>query len=245
MNRLLLLLLLPSLAIGVEDEVIRGAAVYRTSCAVAYCHGPEGKSGRAPGFVGRSLARAFIIQTVSSGVRNTSMPAFEKVLKEQDIEAVVAYVVSLGTRDRSNEANPVAPVKLPPDIERGRVLFFDPGRMGSCGYCHEIAGRGAPVSLALNDLRAARLDLKSVEAPSVVTARLAGEEPFPAVVVEKSAARVRVYDLSSRLPVLRSFEPAEITLAEGAAWRHTTATSLYSAAELDAIERYLRWLINR
>jgi mono/diheme cytochrome c family protein len=172
------------------------------------------------------------------------MPAFVSVLKEADIEAVVAYVVSLGNTS-GVAANPAAPVKLPPEIERGRVLFFDPGRMGSCGYCHEVAGRGAPVSLALEDLRAARLDLKSVQTPAVVTAHPAGEEPFPAVVAEKSAVRVRLYDLSSRLPVLRSFAPSDITVAGGAQWQHTTATDLYNRGELDEIERYLKWIAAR
>jgi hypothetical protein len=117
--------------------------------------------------------------------------------------------------------------------------------MGSCGYCHEVGGRGALVSLALQDLHTARLDLKSIETATVVTARPAGEDPFPAVVVEKSAASIRVYDRSSKLPVLRSFAPAEVTLTPGARWQHTAASSLYSAAELDTIERYLKWMAAR
>ena len=240
MKRLLPALVLPLLAIA-DDKVERGASIYRSTCAVAYCHGPEGKPGRAPGFAGRKLSPAAVRNTVSSGIPNTSMPAFASALKEADIEAVADYVVSLGSSS-GVAANPAQPVKLPPEIERGRVLFFDPGRMGSCGYCHEVAERGAPVSLALQDLRAARLDLKSVQTPAVVTVRPAGEEPFPAVVVEKSGGRIRVYDLSSRLPVLRTFAPPDITVAEGAQWKHATATDLYSREELDAIERYLRWM---
>ena len=44
-----------------------------------------------------------------------------------------------------------------------------------------------PVSLALQNLRAAQLDLRSVKTPAVVMVNPAGEEPFPAVVAEKSA----------------------------------------------------------
>ena len=244
MKRYLWMLLLPLLAMAADDKVVRGAVIYRTTCAVPYCHGPEGKAGRAPGFVGRTLADYFIIQTVLSGVPNTSMPPFGKVLKEEDIEAVAAYLVSLGGVARA-EANATAAVKLAPEIERGRVLFFDPGRMGSCGYCHEVGGRGASVSLALQDLRAARLDLERVETSSVFTAHPAGEAPFPAVVAEKTTASVRVYDLSSRLPVLRSFAPAEATLEPGSTWQHTAANSLYDASELDAIQRYLKWMAAR
>ena len=235
MKRLLLSLVLPLLGIA-DEKVEHGAAIYRSTCAVAYCHGSEGKPGRAPGFIGRKLEPAAVGMTVTFGIPSTSMPAFVSALKEADIEAVVAYVVSLGSTS-SVAANPAVPAKLPPEIERGRVLFFDPGRMGSCGCCHEVAGRGAPVSLALQDLRTARLDLRSVQTPAVVTAHPVGEEPFPAVVAEKSAVRVRVYDLSSRLPVLRSFAPSDITVAEGAQWQHKTATDLYNREELDAVER--------
>ena len=55
MKGLLFLPILAIAAMGAEADVSRGAAVYRTNCAVAYCHGPDGKPGRAPGFVGRSL----------------------------------------------------------------------------------------------------------------------------------------------------------------------------------------------
>jgi len=244
MNGMLLMCSLPVLAFAADEKVERGAVIYRNTCAVAYCHGPEGKPGRAPGFAGRQLEPMAVWMTVGSGIPNTSMPAFGAVLKQEDIEAVVAYVVSLGSVG-GTAANPAAPAKLPPEIERGRVLFFDPGRMGSCGSCHEVAGRGVPVSLGLQELRKAHLDLKSVTTPAVVTARPAGENPFPAVVVEKSAARVRLYDLSSRLPVLRSFTPAEVTLAEGSRWQHSAAAALYGAAELDAIEAYLKWMAAR
>jgi mono/diheme cytochrome c family protein len=244
MNRYLWLLMLTPLVMAGDDQAARGAVIYRTTCAVAYCHGSDGKPGRAPGFVGRSLTAGYIMQTVSSGIPNTSMPPFEKVLEIEDIQAVAAYLVSLGSVAGA-EGHAAAPVKLPPDIERGRVLFFDPGRMGSCGYCHEVGGRGALVSVALQDLHTARLDLNSIETATVLTARPPGEDPFPAVVAEKSAASIRVYDLSSRLPVLRSFAPAEVTLTPGARWQHTVASSLYSAGELDAIERYLKWMAAR
>jgi mono/diheme cytochrome c family protein len=236
----LFLLVFPALSLAADDAIAQGAAIFRANCSVAYCHGPEGKPGRAPGFVGRRIPAGAIAQIVSSGIRNTAMPPFEKALKEDEIRAVAAYLVSLG--GTATPATAAAPVKLPPEIERGRVLFFDPGRTGSCGNCHEAGGRGAPVSLALQDLHSARLDLKSIQSPEVVTVRPEGEQPFPAVVIEKSAVRVRVYDLSGKLPVLRSFVPAEVTLATAAAWRHDSANSLYSAAELGAIEGYLKWM---
>src|ERR1051325_195987 len=244
MIRLVMALGLPLLMIAADDRFERGAAIYRTTCAVAYCHSIDGKPGRAPGFVGRKLEPASIAMTVSRGIPNTSMPAFGSALQPADIEAVVVYVMSFAGA-ASAPASSSAPMKLPPEIERGRVLFFDPGRMGSCGYCHEVAGRGAPVSLALHDLRTAQLDLKSVRTAAGVTAQPAGEEPFPALVAERSPLLIRVYDLSSRLPVLRTFAPSDVKLVDGSSWRHPAATDIYSRAELDEIERYLKWMAAR
>jgi hypothetical protein len=135
---------------------------------------------------------------------------------------------------------------MPADAQRGKALFFDAARTGACGACHEAGGRGVLVSTGLQDLAAARLDdLRRVQTPEVVTARPAGETEFPAVVAEKAAGRIRVWDLSSRLPVLRTFLPAEVVLTPGASWTHSTAAGIYTDAELGAISRYLRWLAGR
>lgn len=233
--------MLPALAQAQDGKVARGAEVYRASCGVAYCHGPEGRAGRAPRLAGRGLEGAAIVRTVSEGIPKTSMPSFAAQLKPEDIEAVAAYIMSLGAGDGAAvAAKPAA--AMPPAVERGRSLFFDATRMGNCGSCHEVGGWGSPVSIALQDLRSARLDnLRTAPTPEVITARPSGEDPFPAVVAEKTSNRVRVYDLSSRLPVLRSFASAEVTLTPGSSWRHETAASLYTDAELDSIAGYLRW----
>jgi hypothetical protein len=131
---------------------------------------------------------------------------------------------------------------MPPAVEQGRALFFDAARTGACGSCHEVAGRGIPVSVALQDLKAAHLEnLQNIQASNVMDAHPVGEDAFPAIVVEKTPSRVRVYDLSSRLPVLRTFAPADVTLTPNASWRHTSASSLYTNAELEAVSGYLRW----
>jgi len=246
MRRWIWLLALPLLAQAADDAVARGAVVFRQSCAVAYCHGPEGKAGRAPALAGRRFDAATVMGIAAMGIPNTSMPAFAGQLKPEDLAAVAAYVVSLNGSDAEGAAPAAKPAAMPPEAAQGRSLFFDAARTGACGACHEIGERGVPVSIALQDLRAAKLgDLRAVETPNVVTARPSGEEPFPAVVVEKSASRTRVYDLSSRLPVLRTFGPPDVVLAPGSSWSHRTATDLYTGAELTAISRYLQWLAGR
>jgi mono/diheme cytochrome c family protein len=174
------------------------------------------------------------------------MPAFGQQLKPEDLAAVAAYVVSLNGGDAEGATAVPKPSAMPPEVARGRSLFFDAARPGACGSCHEISGRGVPVSIALQDLRTAKLgDLRAVESPNVVTARPSGEEPFPAVIVERSATHTRMYDLSSRLPVLRIFRPSDVALAPGSSWSHRTATGLYTEAELTAISGYLDWLMGR
>src|ERR1035438_10329187 len=118
---------------------------------------------------------------------------------------------------------------MPADAQRGRALFFDAARTGACGACHEVGGRGVLVSTGLQDLAAARLqDFRRVQTPAVVTAQPLGESAFPGLVAEKTADRIRVYDLSSRLPVLRTFTPAEVVLTPGASWTHGAVVSLYT-----------------
>jgi hypothetical protein len=169
------------------------------------------------------------------------MPGFGGRLKPEEIEVVAAYVVSLGG-GASPAPGALAGVKLPAAVEQGRALFFDAARTGACGSCHEVRERGIPVSMVLNDLRKARLtDTRSIETSEVVTVQPRGEPEFPAIVAEKSATRLRVYDLSSRLPVLRTFAAEEARVTPGSSWRHGGPASLYTDAELDSILGFLRW----
>jgi len=84
-------------------------------------------------------------------------------------------------------------------------------------------------------------DLRDIPVRNVVTARPAAEAPFAAVVVERTERRVRVYDLTAEIPVLRTFRAASVTIEPGAEWRHWQAAGRYTAAELETIAGYLRW----
>ena len=75
-----------------------------------------------------------------------------------------------------------------------------------------------------------------------MTARPRGTEPpFPAVLIERTDAKVRVYDLSAAIPVLRSFAASQIVLESGTSWRHDQALRIYTGRELETIAAYLRW----
>jgi hypothetical protein len=81
--------------------------------------------------------------------------------------------------------------------------------------------------------------LRNIDAAHTVTVAVNGEAPFPGIVVDQNEKRLRVYDLSSPLPVLRTFTPpAQVT--QGSAWRHGQAIAGYSEKELGEIRVYLQ-----
>jgi mono/diheme cytochrome c family protein len=225
----------------------RGAQLYRTQCAIPYCHGPEGGAGRAPRLAGHHLNVNTLFKVITWGIPGTAMPEFTTRLKSNEISDLVAYVMTLGgSATAPAPATPVVLRALTPQAMEGRKLFFDSARVADCGSCHELDGWGVPVGPDLARLRPDRLQelpnlLREIAPENVVTARSAGEAPFPAVVVERTQARVRVYDLTSTLPVLRSFAPGSIAIEPGTSWRHGQATRSYTASELDIVAGYLRW----
>ena len=231
-----------------DPAAVRGAEVFAKSCAVIYCHGPKGAAGRAPQLAGREFDRFTLLLTVSNGIPRTSMPAFNKLLKLEEIDAVVSYIMSLSAPAPAPSPAMVATAKRPPPpgIQRGRELFFDAARIASCGSCHELDGWGMAVG---PDLMAASLKdtaaLRAVRQTRVKTARPKAEPPFPALPVEQAKEEVSVYDLTGPLPVLRVFPAAEVTLADGATWSHAAATRIYPDSELASILAYLRWLTAR
>jgi mono/diheme cytochrome c family protein len=245
MRRFLWLLALPVLLLADDDKLTRGAAVYASTCAVAYCHGPQGTAGRAPALAARRMDPRAIVAIATQGIPNTSMPGFGRQIKPEDLEAVAAYIVSLAGSGAAGagDAKPTATASTPAAVQQGRFLFSEAARTGACGACHDVGGRGIPVSLALRDLSKAHLgDLRALATPNVVTAHPTSEDPFPAVVAEKTAKRVRVYDLSAKLPVLRTFTPAEVAISPGTSWHHRDAVAIYTDAELEAISSYLLWV---
>jgi mono/diheme cytochrome c family protein len=225
----------------------QGEAIFARTCAVAYCHGPAGGPGRAPKLAGRPLDRSNVRQAVVSGIRGTAMPGFLSTLGEDGINAVLAYVarISNPSAAAATPAQP-APARRPPEAEAGRALFFDAARLPSCGACHSLEGWGAAIGPDLT--RSPVLDadsLAKLRQTRVRTAYLSGEDPFPALPHAMADGSVTVYDLSSPLPVLRTFLPSEVTITGESSWPHESATRKYSKLELESILKYLRWLSGR
>ena len=237
MRRTLLLLSASLAAFAQDASVSRGEKLFQTRCSVPYCHGANGMAGRAPKLIGHTFTTREVFDIVANGT-NQGMPAFNSQLQADDIGAVVSYVMTL--QGSAPQGAPLAATKSTGgEAQPGKALFFDAVRMGGCGRCHELERRGSRVA---PDLTAAdaQTGLHSISVSRVMTAETAGEPAFPCLLAEKSEKRVRVYDLSSALPVLRTFSPTSVKLKDGSSWNHGEAVSGYSDAELQEIEKYLQ-----
>jgi len=140
----------------------RGKPVYEQKCAL--CHGASGK-GDGPAaerllprprdftagkykirstLSGQPPSDEDLVRVVKAGMPGTSMPAWEKVLKDDEVRAVVAYVKAFfpGFKEAKGEA-----AKVPPEVKsdeksiaRGKEMF----EAIECHKCHGQAGRGDP-----------------------------------------------------------------------------------------------------
>ena len=138
-----------------------GRALFSQYCSIPYCHGSEGGEGRAPALRGRTWDAGAIRDIVVDGIPDTSMPGFFERLTENEVDAIVAYVMSISiapppAASASASAPPREARQVPVDIEvdiedlpaslvgdpeRGAALFFEASGERGCTGCHRI-GRG-------------------------------------------------------------------------------------------------------
>ncbi len=76
-------------------KIEEGRQQFRVTCAVAYCHGPEGRiGGGAPALRGRHVGTPdYVYNVITNGRRR--MPPWRSQLPPEKIWALVAYVLSL------------------------------------------------------------------------------------------------------------------------------------------------------
>jgi mono/diheme cytochrome c family protein len=235
-----------------DPVIARGERIFAQSCSVGYCHGVAGAAGRGPRLRGRKLDPGYVETVTRDGIPNSAMPGWKGRLQDDEIRAVVAYLVSLtSASEAAPPGNPmpagVGPGAFtgfqgPAEARQGHDLFFDATRISRCGTCHAAAGRGIPIGPDLMTSGDPVLP-RGLPPKHVITARLRNGEIFPALRAEQDERFVRLYDLSAEPPVLRTLERSEITsLMEGSDWRHESAVRNYSNGHLHAIITYLRWL---
>ncbi|HKZ75863.1 MAG TPA: c-type cytochrome, partial [Actinomycetota bacterium] len=154
--------LAPREAAAQATDETRGKQVYEQKCAL--CHGASGK-GDGPAaelllprprdftagkykirstLSGQPPSDEDLVRVIKAGMPGTSMPAWEKVLKDDEVRAVVAYVKVFfpGFKEAKGEA-----AKVPPEVKsdeksiaRGKEMF----EAIECHKCHGQAGRGDP-----------------------------------------------------------------------------------------------------
>lgn len=235
--------------------VARGDRLFAQGCAVGYCHGASGAAARSPRLRGRAFERSYLVKVIRDGIPNTAMPAWRDRLTDGDINSLVDYIVSLA--DAPAEATPTLPEPAPSNSEspaltptehlRGRELFFDLTREGRCSICHRLDGFGVGVGPDITNVRAllepdAQKVLRYGRPRNLRTLTLKEGGQIQGVVAERSAASLRIYDLSSTPPVLQVIPTTSIAAqTRQAAWRHSTAARAYSADELQLIWDYVRW----
>ncbi len=249
MTRSLILLALPILA-HAQDIFTQGEQVFRKTCAQGYCHGTGGTQGRAPKLIGRNFESDFVTNVVRAGVPNTGMPGFAQSLPNDQLQAVIAYVLRVSGADVSKMPNATAAVAagaplrpMSNDVRRGKQLFFDAVRgVNRCGTCHSLEGWGIPIgpNLAAGGPYSAA-SLRAGKNSSVRTAT-AGADTFPAIVIAQNKEQLRLYDLTTSPPVLRTFASGAVRLSQGSRWTHAGVTKTYSDADLGAIAVYLGWM---
>ena len=228
---------------GGADMAAQGEKVYNQTCATGYCHGVKGASGGAPRLASRGFDAAYITQVVRAGIQGTGMPAFGTTLSRGDLTAVVAYVGSL------NGIAPTAALipdrgmprrQLPPEAAKGRALFYEAIRgFARCSVCHQVDGTGIAVADPIGKVPENVAALRAIASPHVVNATAEGST-FPALVLSKGAITVKLYDLTTKPPVLRTFAAAEVKIGGASNWSHNSAMAAYNDGELESVLAFLK-----
>jgi len=228
-----------------EEILKQGEQVYAVTCATGYCHTLNGGiGGGAPRLAARGFDLDYITRTVTSGVRETRMEGFAARLPDNELQAVITYVASLnGIYTVGQAITPallrVKPV-LSPDAMKGKQLLHDSLRaFNRCATCHQVEGSGVPVAEPLSEIPDSAGRLRRLETPTVSTVTVAGDS-MPALVLRQGARRTVFFDLTSTPPVRRNVDSSRIEISAGSNWRHSSAITTYSDAELDSILAYLR-----
>jgi len=211
-------------------DIAAGANLFTVSCSSSYCHGLGGVGARGPSLQNRGFPADYVRTTILQGRPNTPMPSFKGTYGEAEIRQIVAYVESLSpdsaaggsasSADASAIAAPAAP--LSPQAARGEELFFDLAKPAACAACHSYRDAGGPVGPDLAALSsrsprdlyqailhpAANSDAQAVAVTMRDGAKLAG------IKHDEKRDAIRVYDLSSTPPVMRTLPKPDVTKIE-------------------------------
>ena len=192
---------------------IDGSQIFKTRCSIGYCHGSEGKPGRAPKLRERDFTGAYLSKVITDGIPSSSMPAFKALLKPAEITAVVNYVLALSGKapvlqTEPDETTPTA------NFDKGKALFFDAANENNCGVCHTIDGAGTAIGPDLRKLKRTRAELiASIENPPqsrLTKITLKNGDTIQGI----PTGDARIFDTEGLPPVLRNINKEEIAKTE-------------------------------
>lgn len=202
-----------------------GKQLFATSCANSFCHGSEGGPGRGPRLRDRDWQQSYLYSTIEDGIAGSPMPAWKGRLSEQQIHAVIRYILSI-SREVPEEAKtqPAALRDATPAITaandntaaRGKQLFFDLSNERNCGVCHRIGDAGLSVGPALSSLsnKSDAEIIASILQPQgepALGVRTTSGEAICGIKAGGDAKTLQIYDIpSDGPPVLRTFTLEEI-----------------------------------
>jgi putative heme-binding domain-containing protein len=110
------------------------------------------------------------------------------------------------------------------DPGKGKALFFDSSNDFNCGICHKVRGGGGEVGPDLSQIhnRPARDILKDIVLPSAALSPsrqllrviLKTGESIQGIKMEESSSQLKIYDMDSLPPVLRTLSKDQIQAQE-------------------------------
>jgi mono/diheme cytochrome c family protein len=220
-----------------RSQVEAGRQLFETTCVT--CHGSKGVGATGPSLAHRDLTLDVIRNAVVNGRPGTPMPSFKDVFDPKSQAQFMAYVLWLASDGRlpitviASEPAPAAaqaaaaqaastPVEIGKDQgvpESGARIFFDATRVHGCRDCHSYDKKGGPVGPDLRSLDMTPLAVfRSISQSSPVPAE------YPAVMLtmrngirltgigaEESPETLRLFDVSSDPPVLRTILKADVS----------------------------------
>jgi putative heme-binding domain-containing protein len=142
-----------------------------------------------------------------------------------DLAAAATSAQTPESQEKPSPPQPAQPsASLVGDPERGKSLFFDSSNDLNCGSCHKVRGVGNDVGPDLTQVqqRQARDLFRDIVLPSYAIApgrellkiTTQSGERIEALKVEETDSQIKVYDVGSLPPVLRTLFKAQIQKRE-------------------------------